>query len=250
MYSLLGDLAIVEHSLLPYGSQEFACDVIDMNRMAIDRTLYFNGIAGEVLQNPEGEYFIGVIDVIESYGGYTLVKFDPNKRDTDGMPITLHADFMFETALFATVAKMYAPMEPSESPPASNTVRPLGVLEFPSGKLLNTITMPFDVLYMVRVCQKVYVASFLGSTWTGALEVGQGVVSVVDVNTDQVIKTIEVSPGPQHMAYSEATGKLYVACVNGRISVIDVATDEVVDTIACDDPRAAGWGFNRIKVAS
>lgn len=250
MYSLLGDLAIVEHSLLPYGSQEFACDVIDMNRMAIDRTLYFNGIAGEVLQNPEGEHFIGVIDVIEMYGGYTLVKFDPNKRDTAGVPITLHTDFMFETALFATAAKIYAPMEPSESPPTSSTVRPLGVLEFPSGRQLSTITMPFDVLHMVRVGQKVYVASFLGSTWKGALEVGKGLVSVVDTNTDQVIKTLEVSPGPQHMAYSEITGKLYVACVDGRISVIDTSTGEVTGTIVCNDPRTSEWGFNRIKVAS
>ena len=121
---------------------------------------------------------------MEKYGGYTLVEFDQQTGKIVGTPITLHTDFMFETALFATASKMYAPMEPSESPPTSSTVRPLGVLEFPSGKLLNTITMPFNVLHMVRVGQKVYVASFLGSTWKGALEVGKGVVSVVDANTD------------------------------------------------------------------
>ena len=79
---------------------------------------------------------------------------------------------------------------------------------------------------------------------------GKGVVSVVDTNTDQVIKTLDVSPGPQHMAYSESTGKLYVACVDGKITVIDPATDEVTGTIVCDDPRASGWGFIKIKVAS
>jgi hypothetical protein len=250
IYSLPGDLAIVEHPFLPYGSQEFACDVIDMNRATLDRTLYFKGIAVEVLHNPEGKYFIGVFDAIEKYGGYTLVEFDPETRNTVGAPITLHTDFGFETVVFATASKMYAPMEPSESPPTSGTVRPLGVLEFPSGRLLSTITMPFDVLHMVRVGQKVYVASFLGSTWTGATEVGKGTVSVVDVNADRVAKTLDVSPGPQHMAYSESAGKLYVACVDGKISVIDVTTDEVTDTIVCDDPRASGWGFNRIKVAS
>lgn len=250
MYGLLGDLAIVEHSLLPYGSQEFACDVIDMNRISLERTLYFNGIAGEVLQNPEGKYFIGVIDVIEMYGGYTLVEFDTETRNTVGTPITLQTDFMFETAVFATSSRMYAPMEPSEWPATSSAVRPLGVLEFPSGRLLGTITMPFDVVHMVRVGQKVYVASFLGSTWTGAMEVGKGTVSIVDVNTDQVVKTLDVSPGPQHMAYAESTGKLYVACVDGKISVIDTAVDEVTGTIVCDDTRASEWGFNRIKVAS
>jgi len=249
-YSVPGDLAIVEHPYLPYGSEEFACDVIDMNRATLDRTLYFKGIAVEVLHNPEGKYFIGVFDAIENYGGYTLVEFDPETRNTVGTPVTLHTDFGFETVVFATASKMYAPMEPSESPPTSSTVRPLGVLEFPSGRLLSTITMPFDVLHMVRAGQRVYVASFLGSTWKGALEVGRGVVSVVDPNTDQVIKTLDVSPGPQHMAYSESTGKLYVACVDGKISVMDVATDKVIDTIVCDDPRASEWGFNRIKVAS
>jgi DNA-binding beta-propeller fold protein YncE len=250
MYGLPGGFAIVEHPYLPTGSTEFACDVVDMNRMALDETLYFNGIAAEVLHNPEGKYFIGLFDAIEKYGGYTLVEFDIETRSTVGTPITLHTDFGFETVVFAAASKMYAPMEPSESPPTSNTVRPLGVLEFPSGRLVGAITMPFDFRHMVRVGQKVYVASFLGSTWTGALEVGKGIVSVVDANTDQVIKTLEVSPGPQHMAYSESTGKLYVACVDGKISVIDTATDEVTGTIVCDDPRASEWGFNRIKVAS
>ena len=246
---LPGDLAIVEHACLPHGSQEYACDVIDMNRMAVDKTLYFKGLAGEVLLRPEGRYFIGVGDPMQAYGGYTLMEFDTRTRDTVGTPITLHTDFMFETAVFATASKIYAPMYPSEDPPTSSTVRPLGVLEFPSGRLLGTIAMPFDVLHMVRVGQKVYVASFLGSTWKGALEVGKGVVSVVDANTDQVVKTLDVSPGPQHMAYSESTGKLYVACVDGRITVIDPTTDEVTGTIVCDDPRASGWGFIKIKVA-
>jgi len=247
---LPGDLAIVEHACLPHGSQEYACDVIDMNRMALDKTLYFKGLAGEVLLRPEGRYFIGVGDPMQVYGGYTLVEFDMKTRDTVGEPITLHTNSMFETALFATASKIYAPLAPGESSPTPSTVRTLGVLEFPSGKLLGTIAMPFDVLHMVRVGQKVYVASFLGSTWKGALEVGKGVVSVVDANTDQVIKTLDMSPGPQHMAYSEATGKLYVACVDGRITVIDPTTDEVTGTIVCDDPRASGWGFIKIKVAS
>jgi len=250
VYGLAGGLAIVEHPYLPSGSTDFACDLIDMNRMALVKTHYFKGIAGDVLSQPRGRYFIGITDVVKYYGGYTLVEFDPLSGDPIGIPVTLTTDFEFETAVFSTETRIYAPMEPSESPPTSSTVRPLGVLEFPSGRLLSTIAMPFDVLHMVRVGQKVYVASFLGSTWKGALEVGKGVVSVVDANTDQVIKTVDVSPGPQHMAYSKSTGKLYVACVDGKISVIDTATDEVTGTIVCDDPRASEWGFNRIKVVS
>ncbi|MDM8001097.1 MAG: hypothetical protein QUS33_14205 [Dehalococcoidia bacterium] len=250
IYSLPGGLAIVSHPYLPSGSTEYACDVIDMNRMSLVGTLYFRSVAVEVLCNPAGQHFIGIADVMDAYGGYTLMEFDTAARNTVGSPITLHTDFRFETALFATVSKIYAPMEPSEWPPTSRTVRPLGVLEFPSGRQLSTITMPYDVVSMVRVGHKVYVANFLGSTWKGALQVGRGIVSVVDTNTDQVVKSLEVSPGPQHMAYSESTGKLYVACVDGKISVIDTALDEVTATIVCDDSSAAGWGFSRIKVAS
>jgi len=250
MYGLVGGLAIVEHPYLPSGSTEFACDVIDMNRMTLVKTHFFKGIGGDVLNHPGGKYFIGITDVIKYYGGYTLVEFDPLSGDAIGIPVTLTTDFEFETAVFSTETRIYALMEPSESPPTSSTVRPLAILEFPSGRQLSTIAMPFDILHMVRVGQKVYVASFLGSTWKGALEVGKGTVSVVNTNTDEVVKTVNVSPGPQHMAYSESTGKLYVACVDGKISVIDPVTDEVTDTIVCDDPRTSGWGFNRIKVAS
>lgn len=250
IYGLRSGFAVVSHPYLPSGSTEYACDVIDMNCMTLVDTLYFDSVAAEVLYDPEGRCFIGIADVMEKYGGYTLVELNQYTGEILRAPVTLHTDFMFETALFATASKLYAPMEPSESPPTSNTVRPLGVLEFPSGRLVGTITMPFDFRHMVRVGQKVYVASFLGSTWKGALEVGRGVVSVVDANTDEVIKTIYVSPGPQHMAYSESIGKLYVACVDGKITVIDTTTDEVTGTIVCDDTRASEWGFNRIKVAS
>jgi hypothetical protein len=250
IYSLPSGFAIVEHPYLPTGSTEYACDVVDMKRMTLVDTMYFSSVAAEVLYRPEGRCFIGIADVMEKYGGYTLVEFDQSTGEVVGTPITLHTDFMFETAVFAAASKMYAPMDPSEWPPTSSTVRPLGVLGFPSGGLLGTITLPFDVLHMVRVDQKVYVASFLGSSWKDAVEVGKGVVSVLDTDTDQVIKTLEVSPGPQHMAYSESTGRLYVACVDGKITVIDPATDEVTGTIVCDDPRASGWGFIRIKVAS
>jgi YVTN family beta-propeller protein len=250
IYSLPSGFAIVEHPYLPSGSTEYACDVIDMNCMTLVDTLCFDSVAAEVLYDPEGRCFIGIADVMQKYGGYTLVELNESTGEAVGAPTTLHTEFMFETALFATMSKMYAPMEPSEWPATSSTVRPLGVLEFPSGRLLGTITVPHDVLHMVRVGQKVYVASFLGSTWKGALEVGKGLVSVVDANTDQVIKTLDVSPGPQHMAYSESTGKLYVACVDGKISVIDTSADEVTATIVCDDPRTSEWGFNRIKLAS
>ena len=250
IYSLPSGLAIVSHPYLPSGSTEYACDVIDMNQMAVVDTLYFSSVAAEVVYDPEERCFIGIADVMKKYGGYTLVEFDQQTGEVVGAPITLHTDFMFETAVFVTASKMYAPMEPNESPPTSSTIRLLGVLEFPSGRVLSSISTPFNVSHVVRVGQKVYVASFLGSTWTGALELGKGVVSVVDTNTDQVIKSLDVSPGPQHMAYSESTGRLYVACVDGKITVIDPTTDEVTGTIICDDPRTLGWGFIKIKVAS
>ena len=155
---------------------------------------------------------------------------------------------MFETAAFATSSKIYAPKPPAEEA-LENEMSPswtLAVLEFPSGNLLKTISVTEWPWNIMVVGQKAYVTHFSEGSVQGAEN--QRTVSVIDVNTDQVLKTLEVCPGPQHIAYSESTGKIYVGCVEGKISVIDPSTDKVIETIVCDDARVGGWGFLRIKV--
>jgi DNA-binding beta-propeller fold protein YncE len=225
--TLPGGKALVEHSTFLQEEGGYAYEVIDMNSNTIAKTFYFKGPAGETLHSPEGKFYIGIVDVSEEYGGYTLIEFDPQTNDTVGDPITLRTDFMFETAAFATSSKIYAPKPPAEEA-LENEMSPswtLGVLEFPSGNLLKTISVPEYPRNIMVVGQKAYVTHFSVGSLQGAEN--QGTVSVIDVNTDQVLKTLEVCPGPQHSASS---------------------TDKVIETIVCDDARVGGWGFLRIKV--
>ena len=245
--TLPGGKALVEHPILLQEEEGFASEVIDMNSNTVVKTFYFKGIAVETLHSPEGKFYIGIVDVLEEYGGYTLIEFDPQTNDTVGDPITLRTDVLLETAAFATSSKIYAPKPPAEEA-LENEVSPswtLGVLEFPSGDLLKTISVPEWPGNIILAGQKAYITHFGGSVQTAE---NQRTVSVIDVNTDQVLKTLEVCPGPQHIAYSESTGKIYVGCVEGKISVIDPSTDKVIETIVCDDARVGGWGFLRIKV--
>jgi DNA-binding beta-propeller fold protein YncE len=245
--TLPGGKALVGHDKFLREEGGFASDVIDMNSNTVAKTFYFKGWAMEILHSPEGKFYIGIVDALEEDVEWTLIEFDPQTNDTVGDPITLRTDFMFETAAFATSSKIYAPKPPAEEA-LGNEISPswtLAVLEFPSGNLLKTISVPECPRNIMVVGQKAYVTYFSGSVQTAE---NQRTVSVIDVNTDQVLKTIEVCPGPQHSAYSESTGKIYVGCVEGKISVIDPSTDKVIETIVCDDARVGGWGFSRIKV--
>jgi len=246
--TLPGGKALVEHSIFLREEGGYAADVIDMNSNTVAKTFYFKGWAMEILHSPEGKFYIGIVDALEEDVEWTLIEFDPQTNDTVGDPITLRTEFLFETAAFATSSKIYAPKPPAEEA-LGNEMSPswtLAVFEFPSGNLLKTISVPEYPRNIMVAGQKAYVTHFSVGSLQGAEN--QGTVSVIDVNTDQVLKTLEVCPGPQHSAYSESTGKIYVGCVEGKISVIDPSTDKVIETIVCNDARVGGWGFLRIKV--
>jgi YVTN family beta-propeller protein len=76
-------------------------------------------------------------------------------------------------------------------------------------------------------------------------------VSVINVKNDKVIKTIELPELPRDIAYSEATGMIYIACVKGTICIFDPATDILAGTIKSEaiQARSGSWGFGRIKIA-
>lgn len=72
---------------------------------------------------------------------------------------------------------------------------------------------------------------------------GTGVVSVIDVATDDVAQTIEVGGDPLDIAMTPDGTKAYVTNgVSGEVSVIDVATDEVVKKITAGPVHRGPWG--------
>jgi DNA-binding beta-propeller fold protein YncE len=74
-------------------------------------------------------------------------------------------------------------------------------------------------------------------------------LSIIDVSTDEIVKTIQVCKGPQSMAYSKALNKVYVAGLCGTtISVIDPDRDSVTKTIVSNQADEDHWGYEKIVV--
>ncbi|MDR3714538.1 MAG: bifunctional YncE family protein/alkaline phosphatase family protein [Puia sp.] len=62
---------------------------------------------------------------------------------------------------------------------------------------------------------------------------GSGTLSVIDLDKNTEVKSIEVGLHPSGMALSPARDRLYVACANSdRIFVVDTKTDRVIDSIS------------------
>ena len=241
-----GDKAIVEHNVVIAGEDTFACDVIDMKTSTLVNTFYFGGPAGDSLSSPEGKSYICISDTRDRYGGDTLVEFDSSSDSLIGDYITPGSDFVLRYGAFVSSSKLYARMRSSEDD-EGNPYGTIAVLQFPSGDLLKTIRVTWAPRSVILVDNKAYVIHYS----SGSLEAAEDerTVSVINIDTDEVVKTFEVAPGPTDIAYSQATGKLYVSHVRGKISVIDPQTDEMVSTFRCDDDRITTWGFLAIGVA-
>ncbi len=237
-----GGKAIVEHNLLPYGEDTYACDVIDMNTNILVDTLYLDGLATEGLCSPGGKYFIGILDARGIYGGDTLVEFDPLTSSLVGDFVTLRSDAHLGLCAFVSNSKIYVALDSSawDDP---NRYTTIGVLEFPSGQFISDLKVTWAPNDIVVVGEKAYMTHSRDSK---PLELRT--LTIIDTTTDKVIKTLTVCPGPQDMAYSEATGELYVASALPAVSAIDLNRGEVIKTFLCDDERLTGWGFLRIKV--
>jgi len=70
-----------------------------------------------------------------------------------------------------------------------------------------------------------------------------GAVSVIDLDQNKTVKTIEVGLHPAGMVLSPDHDKLYVACANSDvISVIDTQTDRVTDTLSVHAHKDVPFG--------
>jgi YVTN family beta-propeller protein len=110
------------------------------------------------------------------------------------------------------------------------------VLDVPSGKLLRSVALPgypFDVAALTtgeQADNKVYVS--------GERE---GLVSVIDPASGQVLKEIKTGSHPNALLLDKAQRRLFVS--NGdsdTVSIIDTATDQVTDTILLRPEDARG----------
>lgn len=116
-----------------------------------------------------------------------------------------------------------------ESDPTNHTV---SFFDIKTGQLLSsekTIRSPYDA---VVGGGKLYVSHFNESKPS---EPGH-TVTVFDLATRKIIKTIEVGAGPDSLCYSERTKRVYTANLADKtVTVIDAKVDAVVSTVHLGD---------------
>lgn len=98
-------------------------------------------------------------------------------------------------------------------------------------KTLVTAGFPF-AMAANSVTNKIYVVS-----WTDNLGEDPGNLTVIDGNTNTIIKTIQVGNGPADVAVNSKTNKVYIAnnfpfTFGGTVSVIDGATNTITATVS------------------
>ena len=112
------------------------------------------------------------------------------------------------------------------------------VLDLESNEVKGSIPLGEDARSPVGVCfvdGKLYVSSinYDMGTWT----YGQGVVTVIDTETDEIIKTVETTQVNPQVVVSDNQGEIYVLCTGdwfsefGVVDVIDTTTDEIVQSL-------------------
>ena len=247
---LPGGKAVVEHNGIPFGETQFACSIIDMNTNTLVNTLYFDAIALNALVSPNGKYYIHLADAAEQLGGPTLVEFNLETNTTVGNYITLENSIgACEPIAMVTDSKLYGCGALPEDQKIERTDRPhtLAVYDIPSGKLVKKVDVEKSPYSIQVMGEKAYLTHNDGVPKEKRVKS----ISVIDINSDAVIKTIELPELPRDIAYSEATGMLYIACTKGTICVFDPATDTLAGTIKSEaiQARPDTWGFGKIEIA-
>ncbi len=112
------------------------------------------------------------------------------------------------------------------------------VLDLESYDVMGTIPLGADARSPEGICfvdDKLYVSSvnYDMATWS----YGQGIVTVIDAQTDDIIKTIETTQVNPQVIVSDNQGEVYVLCTGdwfsefGVVDVIDTMTDEIVNSL-------------------
>jgi hypothetical protein len=228
IFPLPNDEAFVFHYFVQAGDSATTNSILDLkNKIVIKKIISNLGGPGykEIFCSPSNDYWIfsnfPVSDdtyIIEFLAGPdTLGERILFKKDYNGSNIdpTL-TKFVSDTKIYARCDEIFGVV----------------VYEFPSGEPKNIIPLeikPVDILALPN--GRVYVAQY---DYYG-LETTDNYITVIDAESDAVIKRINVCPGPDYLAYSEAMNKLYMGSLyENSIAVVDPNTDSLIKLIKGD----------------
>jgi YVTN family beta-propeller protein len=236
IYALPNGKALIAHQLRRFIDTAFITTVFDMHSQSVKKIIKMKSILSDVPIFPSNQIYLYYAYFPRFFPKSQLIHFDPEKDTFAGSIIILEDTLSTNKMTFVTENKLYA-----------SYVNSVTVFEFPSGhtlKMIQTRKPTCDLLSLPN--GKIYVAHNTGEAWQYG---NYDSLSIIDVNTDEVIKTIKVCKGPISMAYSKDLNKVYVAGYLGtRISVINPDNDSVIKTIISDLANENEWGYGRIIV--
>jgi len=216
--------AFVGHTVKLWGDTDVVATEIDLVNPGVIDTFRFAGILGNVLTFGAGEAYLlysvwpgGQDDPIFIRG------FDPN------------ADSLLDNSieLMGPGFAVYCAVVTSDSVFAAPGGKGITFFERNGGNLLAEISLGDSPRYCIAYNNKLYVCHDNGELMKHG---NFNKVSVIDLESKAVVKTIEVCDGPCDIAYSAATNKIVVISGVGTvITIIDPDTDEVTNTIVSDE---------------
>ncbi len=238
-----GTKAFVAHNIMLWADTDVVATEIDLVNPGIIDTFRFSGIVENILSFSDGSAYLLYTDWDSD--SQFIQGFDAVNDSLLGESVYINA--LGASLLYATVigdSLFCSSINNGQGPDIPNDA--VAIFDL-SGNQITVIQVGEWVGRLVLCNGKLYVCHNTG----GLMEHGNfNKVSVIDLESKVVVKTIEVCDGPCDIAYSAAVNKIVVISGVGTvITIIDPDTDFVINTIVSDEVGDVDeWGYTRLRI--
>ena len=235
IYALPDGSAVIAHQLCRADDGTFATTLLDMAGKKVKSVFRLKSMLASVPLSPAGQPYLYYDQLGSAFPTSILYRLDvagDSLQKVSELSDSLFSGMM----MFVGDDRFY-----------SSRAKSVMLREFPSGMLLDTIDIGKSISDILCLPDgRAYVSLSTRESWQNG---SYDSLRVIDVGTNEVVKTIQVCKGPESMAYSKALNKVYVAGNCGTtISVIDPDRDSVIKTIVSNLADENNWGYEKIVV--
>ncbi len=230
--------ALVGHPGIIWGDTDVVSTELDVVNRKVIKTLRFTALLDNVLSFEDGGTYLLYTQGWSPYQQF-VQRFDAEGDSIIGEPYELEEIFSGAALVNAVVV--------SQDEFAAQGGKGIVFFNCNTGVLTDEVTLGDSPDRCLVHNGKLYVCHNTG----GLMKHGNhNKVSVIDLESKSVIKTIEVCNAPCDIAYSAATNKIVVVSGVGTvITFIDPETDSVTNTLVSDEVGDVDeWGYLRLRI--
>lgn len=233
---------LVEHTLLAWGDSLFACDILNLNTISVEKTLRLRGMVDNLLRLPvKGDYYLIVYDPLDSVPGVGMeneryYKFDINTGEVSNNYFLSKRDCGILDFINDTTYICEGNMQDNRAY--------LLYFNFPECEVIDSMLIAESVddypSCSIYLKGKYYYG--IGNYPYGQKIPGDDMLRVIDPITHTLIKRIKIFSSPSKIYYSHTTDRMYIVNeANPSIFIINPNTDNVVDSIVSNQFGADKW---------